>query len=532
VNVIPGFTSAFKKCNFTLYEPEIGNNNIVYHGILSAQKHGEVEIDFLFDDDAFVSFPHAKIGINSQNKFRPFHFPHLDDSWNLCYHDNSRVFDRYDPERMVRFCIDNVKFVLNNTIEDDMKEIKKEFSSYWCAKTEHCYSFLSLKDMTAYTQANWLVSPNVSIKIADGPNKEVPVFKLPNTPSIADIEWPLEKYASFQAWVNKSSPETEKEIQKYIKRKIGEKCSKIRIIIFLEDITTYLGLEIEYKHPMYNIKARILRYETIDSIFNGNHIFHRFTIDNYNAEKIITSNVSPNSSTLINKKILLIGAGTIGSNLGNLLVKNGAGIGDDALFTIVDYDNYEPYNYSRHFLGIKYSGYKKAKKMKIELEYAFPFTKINVYEKPIQYVDFDHYDIIIDSTGEEGLTQWLNERNKKYNLCGLFISAWIYGQGVAAQCFVQPNNKEACHECFRKSEHYAEKNISTLPLRDSCNSIYIPFPITASMYVVLLVIHILNKWLEGQLTETTFFTQTLNPVSEIIETIITKNKECPLCGKD
>jgi len=534
VNVIPGFTSAFYTYNFTLYELDIDDRNVVYNGILSTQKYGDVEIDFLFDDDAFISFPHAIIDINSQNKFKPFHFPHLDASWSLCYHDDSRIFDRYNPKGMVDFCIENTLNVLNETIEDDMTEILKEFPRYWHKNSTRFYSYIASDDIVAYNKDNVIVSPITKFLIKDiDYNSEIPIFKLPNTPSIADIEWPLEKYTSFQAWVNKSSPETEKQIQKYVKTMISKKYFKIMLIIYLEDVNIYLGLTIEYKHSNYNLKVKTnLRQETVDSIFRGNHVFHRFTIDNYNAEEIIKSNVLPNSFTLINKKILLIGAGTIGSNLSNLLVKNGAGIGEEALFTIVDDDKYEPYNYSRHFLGIKNSGYNKTKALKIELEYAFPFTKIDAIEKPIQDIDITYYDIIIDSTGEESLTQWLNEKNKTNNLCSLFISPWIRGQGVAAQCFVQPNNKKACHECFKKSEHYYLEDFSTFPLRNSCNSIFIPFPITASMYVVLLVIHVLNKWLGGQLTETTFFTQVLNPVGEIKETIIKKSEGCPLCGKD
>jgi hypothetical protein len=118
------------------------------------------------------------------------------------------------------------------------------------------------------------------------------------------------------------------------------------------------------------------------------------------------------------------------------------------------------------------------------------------------------------------------------SLCTLFISTWVHGQGVAVECFVLPNNKGACHECFKKSENYNSLDLTELPIRDSCNSIYIPFPITASMYAALLVINALNKWFEGKLTKSTFFTQKLNPPDCIEEIIISKSEWCPLCGKN
>jgi molybdopterin/thiamine biosynthesis adenylyltransferase len=510
--------------------PDYSSENIVYNGIISTRKYGDVEIDFLFDDDAFVSFPEAKIGIDSQNKFKPFHFPHIDNLWNLCYHDYSRIFDRYDPEGMVRFCIENTQNVLNETIEDDMEEIKKEFPRYWCANDTHFYSLLVSTDTIAYIQANWIVSPNIKFKIVNGSTSEVQIFKLPNTPSIANIEWPLEEYTSFQSWINRASPETERKIQKYIRKKINNKLKRIMIIIFLMDINIYLGFTIEYLNPICKIKAKSFRQKTVNSIFDGKHIFHRFTIDNYDAEKIIKSNIPLDNLTFINKKILLIGAGTIGSNLSNLLVKNGAGIGESALFTIVDGDRYEPYNYSRHFLGIKCSGNNKALALKEELEYTFPFIKIDIFKEPVQNIIFGYYDIVIDSTGEESLTQWLNEKVITNDLCGLFISAWVHGQGIAAECLVIPDKEGACHECLRKSKYYSHDEAALLSIRDSCNSIFIPFPVTASMYVVLLIIHVLNKWFKGELAETTFFTQKLNPVGGIEEILIAKNERCPFCG--
>jgi hypothetical protein len=533
VNIIPKFTSEFHKYNFILLEPCLNSENIVYHGILPTEKYGNIEIDFLFEDNAFVDFPHALIGISSQGKFKPFHFPHIDASWTLCYHDHSKIFDRYNPKGMVQFCIENATNVLNGMIENDMSEIIKEFPSYWHTNTKKYYSFLSPDDTVACIQENWILSPNIQFKMTNESGNKACIFKMPNTPSIANIEWPIEKYSDFQAWINKTSPETEKEIQRYLKTMIGQKYYKICFIIFLVDINIYLGAYIEYKSSVYNMKGKAkLRPETIESVFKGNHIFHRFTIENYTDKSLIESNVSVDSFTFLNKKILLIGAGTIGSNLSNLLVKNGAGIGADALFTIVDDDKYEPYNFSRHFLGIKYSGYNKASSLKIELEYAFPFAKVNAVDISVQDIGFNNYDIIIDSTGEESLTQWLNEKIITDNLCALFISAWVHGQGVTAECFAFPNRKGACHECFRKSEYYGYLDLTDLPIRNSCNSIYIPFPITASIYTALLIINVLYKWLEGGLTESTFFTQKLNPVGGINKVIITKSEWCSLCGKD
>ena len=213
------------------------------------------------------------------------------------------------------------KNVLNSIIEDDMSEIIKEFPSYWHTNTKR-YSFLFPDDIIACMQENWILSPNIQFKMAKESDRDVPIFKLPTTPSIANIEWPIERYDAFQTWIGNTSPEKEKEIRKYLKTMISQKYYKICFIIYLIDIDIYLGVCIEYKSSAYNIKGKAkLRPETIESVFRGNHIFHRFTIENYTDKSLIKSNISIDSFTFFNKKILLIGAGTIGSNLGNILAK-------------------------------------------------------------------------------------------------------------------------------------------------------------------------------------------------------------------
>lgn len=68
-------------------------------------------------------------------------------------------------------------------------------------------------------------------------------------------------------------------------------------------------------------------------------------------------------------------------------------------------------------------------------------------------------------------------------------------------------------------------------MRDSCQSIYIPFPVTASLQAAILVSKILNQHIVSPYKTTTFFKQTIEPIDKVQTEIIDKNRDCLICWK-
>ena len=115
----------------------------------------------------------------------------------------------------------------------------------------------------------------------------------------------------------------------------------------------------------------------------------------------------------------------------------------------------------------------------------------------------------------------------------MLISAWITDAGKIIEAFAQPNNaKSACFNCCRKSAIYTKAEIQKLPMRDSCQSIYIPFPVTASLQAAILVSKILNQHILSPYKTTTFFKQNIEPIDKVQIEIIDKNRDCEICGKN
>ena len=198
-----------------------------------------------------------------------------------------------------------------------------------------------------------------------------------------------------------------------------------------------------------NIKASKLRNKTIDiAIKNKTYSLLRFVIKKINPIELISANLDINSttqqSTLLHKKIALIGAGTLGSNLSNILIRNGAGLPNaDAVLSIIDNDIFEPENFSRHHLGLNYVGYSKSEALTHDLKMKNPYANIQGTREIAEKIDLSDFDIVIDSTGEEALTLYLSKSVYKLKSSALFLAAWITDAGQIIEAFAQLNNCNA-----------------------------------------------------------------------------------------
>ena len=527
-NILPEITYQFLQFGFTLCtscNPHI----IKYSGCINTEKYGDVHIDFELSD-TLVDFPTAKINQKSQHLFKPLHYPHLQKDWIICYHDNSVFFDCTKPQKYIAFIINSVKSILENYEHDYMAEIKKEFRSYWCA-TEIYYGDFDI------TQSIFITETEVSNKRMQN-SYESFIIDVDDIPSIANIQWPLESIPDLFFWLNKVDYNY-KELNKYIYSCFRQKQSTIFIIINISNYELFLGIKISLSSSFVKIKSSKLHDRTIDiAIKNKNYFFTRFFIKKINPIELIFDNLDNNSnsskSTLLYKKIALIGAGTLGSNLANILMRNGAGLPNaEASLVIIDNDIFEPENFSRHYLGLNYVGCSKARALEHDLKTKNTFANIQGKTESVEKFDLSDFDIVIDSTGEESLTLYLSKSVHKLKSSALFVSAWITDTGKIIEAFAQPNNAQsACFNCCRKSAIYTKAEIQKLPMRDSCQSIYIPFPVTASLQAAILVSKILNQHIQSPYKTTAFFKQNIEPIDKVQIEIIDKNRDCEICGKN
>jgi hypothetical protein len=130
------------------------------------------------------------------------------------------------------------------------------------------------------------------------------------------------------------------------------------------------------------------------------------------------------------KRIALLGAGALGSAMGELLVRGGV---DD--LTIFDGDAFEAGNLVRHTLGLGQVGAKKAEALARRLDEAAPSATLHGVGQvfPDPQVDCDSMDIILDATGDEDVLDHLERYPWKHDRW--FASFWVGMHARRVYCF-------------------------------------------------------------------------------------------------
>lgn len=158
------------------------------------------------------------------------------------------------------------------------------------------------------------------------------------------------------------------------------------------------------------------------------------------------------------RKVLLIGAGSLGSHVASQLVHSG--ITD---LTIIDPDYLDDSNLGRHILTINDLGKSKALSLKEYLMSCIPTAKLTAIAKTLYQAHYDHdidiyhYDCIISTAADWSTEYYLWEMKSKIKDIA-FIQAWAEPHAFVGHviCSDNKNTADARH-LFDKSGNFKNK---------------------------------------------------------------------------
>jgi hypothetical protein len=215
-------------------------------------------------------------------------------------------------------------------------------------------------------------------------------------------------------------------------------------------------------------------------------------------DKYLAERNSPGRVTLAGKRLVLVGCGTIGGFLADMLVKAGAGTGGGQL-TLIDKETLSPGNIGRHRLGFPALISNKAKALADELVRAAPGADVNALQVDVRSAHLGEADLLIDATGEESLGNWLTF---KYSTKTPMLSVWIEGPGTAVRGLLRPENGCACFRCLSghvKAGRYksVDGELPVVFAGQGCEGLYVPFPATVSIHAACLGAEMVLDWVNG-----------------------------------
>lgn len=216
----------------------------------------------------------------------------------------------------------------------------------------------------------------------------------------------------------------------------------------------------------------------------------------------------PNEDT--NKKILIIGCGSIGGYLVWELVKSGF---EDLM--IVDDDFLSDENIFRHLLGMEYVSKYKCVAIEEYIRKNIPEVSIRSLAEKCEEavlerdIELEEYDMIISATGNHNLNRWINSYIFKNKIGVPVIYAWneVYGIGNHVAYFKYGN--KGCYNClFGRTDQtgelydkssYCKPGQKIVQSAGGCGKAYVPYGDTISLKTVLLCLDVIKNVFSGKL---------------------------------
>lgn len=490
-------------------------------------------------DPTFYDLPRIRL-LNIPPEL-PKAVPHLGADGGLCYlAKGTVVLDIYDPVGQSLACLQRAAAVFGQILKGEMiEDLAEEFFAYWDGWL--CFVDMQGEDLgrqnCIVAQANgnplWFITDNedrtkrklnsLGYQVTD---KTVLTYRVKTTaqPRPLTSNWPPETVGDVLAWQSTLDPRCRRKIHERIKDGESKKANGVLIVIESPLMTYGFAVLIDHqvsqktkladrRDSSYGLKVMPVSVIRID--------------DRYLAQRNI-----PKSKTLAGKRIALVGCGTIGGYLSDMLVKAGAGTCGGKL-TLVDFDCLLPQNIGRHRLGFPDLLSNKAEAMAKELTRMSPGAEVHALPVDARQAQLGQLDLLIDATGEESLGHWLCDR---YRAPTPMLSVWIEGPGTAVRALLRTNASGGCYRCLWHSHRSGELRSTLDPLPTilaghGCEGLYVPFPASVSVQAASLGAEMALDWISGvhsPALRTRLIDQTHQLATPDCDPL--QDRDCPICS--
>lgn len=527
----------------------------IFDGLLETSA-GNVAIRVELQDWNFLEYP--TIRVIERPSFFPELVPHVGTRGDICYfRHGSVVLDRFNPAGSIKQCLDRAREVLEQIVADPARrtaDIQDEFLHYWFAGQTAIWPVVLGGIAASDEIASYFVlgeGDDTHVMIATSRDEAARYAKC------LGLSGP--KGGSVGCWILRSDiypsapaklPTTVKQLFEYIRSWDRRLSTAIQTI--LERRKEYL----QHKYTTFAVdtpagwigfgfnlnQAFRLGYQKKPALYKqylhgkgGSQPIFRLLISDVSPAFIHTRNIL--GSTLMGKRVTLVGCGAIGGFLAAALARFGAGSGANGRLRLVDPGLLGPENVGRHLLGLNHQGHFKANAVADELKRSFP--EISVLPSPREVNlddDLSDNDLVIDATGIEAVSDMLNAFHRSTLATIPYVHAWIHGNGDCVQALWVDSPKHGCYRCLRMPEgpRYREERFPvakkpTIGGFVGCQA-FTPYAVSAPLSASALVIDMIANWLAGS-PSPRFRTRTIEQANlcRVKNQDITPISGCPAC---
>ena len=460
--------------------------------------------------------------------------PNKDNIGAICVNAQDSVSVNFErPELVFEESIKRHIALLTSLIENsdfNDKELLREFNTNWglntqdllgdnvrtlfCEPKKNVFEFLKVykpihKSPFMNLQSSWIAvsENNVSIDTFFGKeNRQLHKEAIACVLSLASVETDLpSNLEQLKIWLCDTFLRIEEKMQEFFNSKLlSQKAKEFWLILNVETPSgvSWFGIR------LVNDKKKSFP-NTIEKIRSWS--LKPLLVEIFDKELLMPRSGAKKS--LDNKKVLLVGAGSVGSELADKMGAMGVGHLD-----ITDPDVFTTSNLYRHTLNRRYINWPKSAAIKWELESKYPWIKVGNYTGRILDLRssniLNNYDLIVVAIGSPTHERIFHDYATKNKLRVPVIYTWLEGYGVGGHAVLDIPNKEGCLRCAYADPETGSRGLaSNLNFLQSdqdivknyagCGEMFIPYGAMSSNQTALISGDLAMKYLDGKLIEST-----------------------------
>lgn len=392
------------------------------------------------------------------------YFPHLETGGKLCLVELEGILIETDIVGLLNQCIEKVKSVISDGMSGtNRQDFITEFSSYWAylAKFNHVRSMVELgsevkkihyKEVSHYEKTNpYKKADRLTSKfycadkssylrayITQAETLQSGYYVFVETDHyIYPPDWRVEFDINFLSDIFNSGSFNKKRFKRYM---LDYKKDSLLIIVIKQpdDTICVIGFSIFNFQLTYSDEVFSLNDDAIVLPCNVRRVDEEYLL-----------NRTRNDNNKRSKKILLIGAGSIGSYLFGEMIK--IGFRD---ITIVDDDYLYEDNFYRHLLGQEYFGHYKVVALSNWASKNYPYANVITYPEKLEYLLSDRelalndYDIVISAVGNHNFNRYLNKYIYSVSYENPVLYLWNEVYGIGNHIAVISSRNKGCYNCI------------------------------------------------------------------------------------
>lgn len=500
----------------------------------------------LIKNDTSYDYPHIlptsiPIDKNLANKYR---YVCLDEN------DSTVAFLQSFEEKIVDMIEKLIQLLSLSDIEKE-EEFQKEFLFYW-NEVADCSGFFNvyLRQERKFQRLNVYKSNNGKIRFVangislndadeetDGKKKwkhlpELPAFYIPITdkrrilPPTRDKKWTAENVQMIVCGkkFNRISHDSYTSLGK-----VKVKTRYVAIVFEMEVAGNYIDFTaiIRFKSAKNDTLLNKIRQEIIEVL----PVVSR-RVDYYYLCKQIG-----NETSLLDKKVLLVGAGSLGSYIAKEIVK--AGVKE---ITIYDKESLVDENLLRHTVCDFWVGHSKTVGLKYELETIHPEIHINAVNKNIDnnllISEIKKVDLVLFTVGSSDVQLEMNKVLKNKKCTAKVVYTWLEAGGENSHVLVIDYSKKGCFQCLftdRNGDLINNKvnknsDVELYKIRNGCGGTRVAYGNAVLLRTTAVLLDVIRKVFE--MPESLNKLIDITPISVIDMEDTFVERKCGCCGDE